>query len=623
MEDSLKGFPELWKAPILHLIQYSYESCEKLAAIILEFVASEVVVGEVVRIKLDDELVQGLVVAVHYPAVVGGEIEYRVHLLSEESGEIRGEAVFKGASSFVRERKTAMTKAAVKKLIRFSANRLAFPASPWILRDEIAREYGVHKEMPAEVAQRIGSQRTVHFGQELAASDRAVSGEHEAVAPAIRYPIDDEELPMSVCKLQPWPQPAPVKYEGVLFSQMLSHWTLLQAFSAELKLLPFSLDSYCAALDWRKEPNPIWEAVCVSLLQRFVRERQGLSRAAFGEMLACTEFARAPSAHTMMDVEQPIAVVDSAIPTPESVEDDDQHMQELLKIRWSEPIKSMPWWRQLLGFLADVCALNAALYARIYPMLAALGATKAAVLGLSCQRKTLVVELLCQVLLQIRACCAFVEDEVEKVLDARKRLRHVHVEQNKVGRDVEELEATAGELREQGDAKGAKRTEMRVRHLKQEEGSLFRKSEACNREIRKHGAVRIHALGRDRDWRTYWWLDAHTLVSHVEAGCGRVFVEDTRGEWHYYDEPAQVAQLLEWLNPLGIREAMLKARLLESGGHIEATLRKWERPEEGGSGEEESDEVPVVRRRGRRPKLAAGQAPQPRFAAYVNVLGKK
>ena len=292
---------------------------------------------------------------------------------------------------------------------------------------------------------------------------------------------------------------------------------------------------------------------------------------------------------------------------------------------------------------------------------------------------------------------AFVEDCLERQADARRYRKEVEVETREVVGEVERIEAQVLRLKEENtkiterleadesdidmsdsesddgeDAKGdddgtaATRTtdsenqkpleplsekerdelvEKRVsnkkeisslnatlRKIRPEATALQRKSDVANRDLRKCSSFRTFPLGTDRHNREYWWFGE--FVNPL----GRILIFDPfKGEWQgAIDSEEKFGLLMEWLNPLGIREAKLKANLMEIEEDIKTFLAERDLPEKftltesapaettANSDSEEVDFDAFRRGRGRPPKgsiSSTNQFPSKRsFQKYKNSM---
>lgn len=169
-----------------------------------------------------------------------------------------------------------------------------------------------------------------------------------------------------------------------------------------------------------------------------------------------------------------------------------------------------------------------------------------------------------------------------------------------------------------------------LRKLRPETTAFQRRSEAASKDLRKCSSFRTAPLGSDRHGREFWWFGE--FVSPL----GRILVCDREGAWMgAIDCEEGFQELLEWLNPLGIREAKLKANLLELETDIRDHLQARDLPPEkiikaasvvdGTTAvDDESEEVDFEafrRGRGRPPKGSTPALPPKRpFQKYKNTL---
>ena len=114
-----------------------------------------------------------------------------------------------------------------------------------------------------------------------------------------------------------------------------------------------------------------------------------------------------------------------------------------------------------------------------------------------------------------------------------------------------------------------------MRKLRPEATALQRKSDAVNRDLRKCSSFRTFSIGQDRFSREYWWFgDFVNPLSRL-----LVFDSSTPSWIGSIDTYESFELLMEWLNPLGIREAKLKAALMEIEEGIKTFISKRDIPE--------------------------------------------
>lgn len=134
-QELLDSFPECWKAPVLRLIQHTFETPEAVASYIVDFAKIHYVQGEYVRIDINSEVRYWgeVLVATHVTRPDESDAsEYKVNLAAEPHGTIIGEASFVGTPPFTRL-KNPPGKTLIKKFIKNCASKNLFPGSPWIV----------------------------------------------------------------------------------------------------------------------------------------------------------------------------------------------------------------------------------------------------------------------------------------------------------------------------------------------------------------------------------------------------------------------------------------------------------------------------------------------------------
>ena len=115
-----------------------------------------------------------------------------------------------------------------------------------------------------------------------------------------------------------------------------------------------------------------------------------------------------------------------------------------------------------------------------------------------------------------------------------------------------------------------------LRKVRPEASALQRKLDAATRDLRKCSSFRTFSLGYDRFGREYWWFGE--FVNPI----GRLLVFDPNKQaWQgSLDSEEAFNQFMTWLNPLGIREAKLKAALLDIEEDVKIYLSERDLPEE-------------------------------------------
>jgi hypothetical protein len=164
-----------------------------------------------------------------------------------------------------------------------------------------------------------------------------------------------------------------------------------------------------------------------------------------------------------------------------------------------------------------------------------------------------------------------------------------------------------------------------LRKLRPEVTFLQKKADAANRDLRKCSSFRTFPLGIDRQNREYWWY------GEFVTPLGRLLIFDpTHCQWQgAIDTENKFDSLMEWLNPLGIREAKLKANLIEIEDEMRASLSERDLPDnlketetvkgedfiinKSDSEEEEVDFEAFRRGRGRPPKGSTSSNSNPQI----------
>lgn len=112
------------------------------------------------------------------------------------------------------------------------------------------------------------------------------------------------------------------------------------------------------------------------------------------------------------------------------------------------------------------------------------------------------------------------------------------------------------------------------RRIRPEVTALQRKFDAASRDLRKCSSYRTISLGSDRQFREYWWFG-----EFLSPLCRLLIFDPMTKKWlGCIDSPAAFSAFMDWLNPLGIREAKLKTALLEIEEDLSSSLEARDLP---------------------------------------------
>lgn len=572
--------------------------------------------GEYVRIEINPEVrYWGEVLsATHGMRADGADSsEYKVSLAAEPNGPVIGEASFVGTPPFTRLR-ALPNKSLIKRFIRSCASRSLFPGSPWIVNAELVKKYRLKSELPAHLAEAaLKAARSLSVTETSSATSLPLSAEFDD------SPKVDEEIP------QPRAIPGGKVFEEPQIDCLLDVWTFCQAFGSSLRLSPFSFKDLLSAIKHDELPNPILEGIHVALVTALARERKSRGNEAILQLLRRTVIA--PELIDEDDMDQDGEEEQSAV------------LDLLDKQKWWESVGGTAWWAPVSAVLREASQhlkkghWLRALIAGLEPTF--LRAQAKGYLTWESAYRARVLQFLVRMAEGLAIVRQHVDSQLETALEARKDRRQLDIDRNKILKELADAEREYQEAsaRPDADSKQLRVMEAAIRKQQTAEAQLSRKSEAAFREERKASTFRIVPLGADRDYKRYWWLDFHLLPAGQEThGSNVLLVEGKDGQWSYYDDEAGVNGLLDGLNTKGAREDRLKTLLQRSLPLILEDLRLQKPPvvEEETKvnlveNEEDEEEVLVVQRRGRKPKMARRASVKPAvelpsFLRYRNAL---
>lgn len=556
------------------------------------------------------------------------------------------------------------SKSLLKKYIRSVATRYGHAGMPWLVHTELVNRFGITKELPPELAERIKQLQQLRNERERAVRPRSFSLSLEKAAVAdngnneddgIKYPILDETLPESK-QNDPSGRPQPRAFptgRGIPsydVAALLELWQFIGAFGvSSLEVAPMSLSHLIKALEWKGEVNPIVEAICLGFLSQLSRTvRTSKSReerieeylGGIGESQCFLREANSTNGNDDDLTEISFALIDDFV-------------NGQLSLSRREP---KPWFIRVTAYLWEL---------RVIPEVSrhllkmAQGGT--GFHQLPSANKLQLLGILRNFYLTAVSLRSAVDREVEAGALVKHDIREAEGESRRLVRQTQELLGQQEALQAQLEPlEGSppplsvvKRLKREIRELetdlakvRREESRLARRLEALRKRQYDHGAVRVRLLGEDRDWRRYWWFDGHLKPEDViRRGSGVIIVEEPtvvpgHPVWSYYDEMSQVENLLAHLNPLGCRESRLAAALEDTKDRLAQSIAPFHVQDEEGTPadrledgeqqqqkeqEEEEEEMIVVKRRnasykskiGRQTAASKGAA-LPIFLRYRN-----
>nr|XP_019047247.1 hypothetical protein I302_03855 [Kwoniella bestiolae CBS 10118]OCF26177.1 hypothetical protein I302_03855 [Kwoniella bestiolae CBS 10118] len=222
-----------------------------------------------------------------------------------------------------------------------------------------------------------------------------------------------------------------------------------------------------------------------------------------------------------------------------------------------------------------------------------------------------------------------VQDDLSDVESDHKDLSAIGASRRKAMKEKALEREAESNLRNQKLAK--EREELRIKklegkHIANEKKRLMDEEEAINQKLKNLEydfrrwiyTLRSKPLGYDRFGNKIWWMDglgSSTLFGSdgkINLGSGRLYIQGVdeededilrvsasnvvdeevlreyvegrrdgeegmrleKGEWAVWDHPDQVRELMNWLNPRGIRENQLLKQLRMWGSEIEQGMRR-------------------------------------------------
>ena len=229
-----------------------------------------------------------------------GDYVYTVQLI-DESGQYTGEVIETGASTLSRDR-VIFSKSILRRFLRDCVVRDAQLGSPWLVREKLARRYGILTEPSDEVAVKIESLKEEQLNKRRkidpeSASKRKERDERKRIAQedrkpgeAPRYPTEDTRLaPIDAAELaaaapgelpRQAERPAVSRADAALgmtddmLEAFLRMYYFLLSVGKALNLSPIAFDDLDAALrhPTHDPPCALLGEVHASLLQTIVRD---------------------------------------------------------------------------------------------------------------------------------------------------------------------------------------------------------------------------------------------------------------------------------------------------------------------------------------------------------------
>ena len=492
----------------------------------------------------------------------------------------------------------------------------------------MASKYGIARELPPHLAEAaLIAARLMNRSD----SDSKENIVEDGNSIDLNEPVPDEDLIQSV-DINSAPTPFA---QGKLMDGILDIWMFCQSFSGPLRLSPFSLKDFLAALQHDELPNPLLESIHNCLLAPLCKERRNGGSQSLSAITSKSAF----STSAEVDVE-------------DILDDDSVALEHLEKVKWWEVPSSAAhaWWINLGAFLRDFSFSNDLSIGHPIRKLilsfepAFTRSQSKAYLSFNLDQRVGCLHLLVKLLEVLPFVRQHVDGQLERSIEARKSRRQCEIDRNKLIKEQGDLAKEINELSgdneniEAGQLKEVKRLEVAIRRLVTQQESLSKRSESYLKEARKYSAFRISPLGLDRAKMRYWWLD-YPLVIQSEVGSSLILIEDSMTRcWSYYDDIEHVKSMLSSLNLKGVRETQLHSKFNQILDLIQlrtfadkvpdSVVEESPEPVEESGSSEEMLVVPRRRRRGR-PPLKRSKTDStnisdiPPFLRYKNMLLSK
>ncbi|KAI9249889.1 hypothetical protein BY458DRAFT_445156, partial [Sporodiniella umbellata] len=232
--------------------------------------------------------------------------EYKVQLLDEESHGIEDMIKTLPKEKIKRER-FAFSKNLLKKFLKEHTLRDGYLGAPWNIKEETALKF----EMDTTLPEQLYEARNAAFAKsrkKRPAEEAAATMEKAKVEQAIRYPIEDLNLPVyrrdpsgfgKITDMTPGtegartkaqnptggmtlcPAPTDTSVPQEVYGSFLMIWSFLSVFASPLRLAPFSLDDFESALQY-KSPSTLMRECNVALLNVIIQQRERLKKESLG-----------------------------------------------------------------------------------------------------------------------------------------------------------------------------------------------------------------------------------------------------------------------------------------------------------------------------------------------------
>lgn len=504
--------------------------------------------------------------------------------------------------------------------------------------------------------------------------------------PAIRYPILEEFLPESKktdSSLWPTPKHFNPKLSIVsasLIGEVLEIWHFIQCLSSVLEIKQMSLANFISSLEHTRPNNPIFKAIVKAFVKK-VTSAVGKDDDYLESIEQYLEAAKKDSLDKNTGCFIPTTVEKASLPLEADADtdadnlnanknknkaggnsdtkdkDNDENNESIIDeyVFAYEEIanESSDWDHQLAQLLGQLRRIP-----EVKSILLKLHKDNKGLYEINGALKIQLLVILRNFYLTVVSIKAPIDAGIAHAAQAKQDLREVEHTIRGHSRECQKLIAERDELQKEldqaillsQDASSPSQTnsdKIKMRKLKEQLRQLDRKITAesgkevkmskkigeLKREINVYEAIRVRPLGEDRELRLYWWFDYHLLNNangkRPFVGSGIILVQHQNDDsWSFYDDIEQIDSLINYLNPLGCREAHLGASLSEIRDHLfndsllftffhsDDTFMSIDKTEEGeaaeGAGSDSEDEM-VLRRPKRKKPVEL-----PEFLKYTN-----
>ncbi|KAJ6814533.1 DDT domain-containing protein [Iris pallida] len=628
--EKIMQIPQDFSALVLKMVQFSMLKMNDLVTEIVEKLRDTFTQGEELNGKLENS---GRRCKIMKVLVRNGRTCYEVGWLGESR---------EAMSTTIEEKdKLARQKLPFSKgLLKLFIKESTFQNSPWLVHNNLAKEYGIPIEPPKELREKIANNQEMMAAKKKRINPKDGESTTENVTKKtksggcmedqlcyqVKYPIEDSLVKPSaddpVFTLRPVPSinfVVPMENVG----NLLMVWDFLSCFGKVLRLSPFSLDDFEDAITYESDTNLVAEvhtsilsllindhAEYHSLIQQKKRKEKVTTKiwvqylCDFLEMDSITKskdhLAKIKngnysglSVHVKLEIlNEMVHCANLTEAVRGKIDKNIEQQQSLMASKREEDLEELRKRREdkrLKGTKSDDERSKEPSDSTNQHVPTDMGEVGDVTVLSSVENKH-----------QDNSVRCFGDVSKLDVLASRRALMKQSVE-SKISAEKEKEALRMQELQKLREESKARKKEARERKLRKLRLELF------EREMEKLH-IWTDPLGTDRDHNRYWFFQRD----------GRVFVESAdHNLWGYYSSKEELDALMGSLNPKGKRELELQRHLERDYPKICSAFHK--RSKEMAIRVRQED-TSVFRRSVRVSALPKDESNTPSFLRYVNKL---